>query len=103
VRVSRKNIKRTAGENPAASATSPGEAQWLTPLAHILQVMRDPATEPQRRDEMAKLALPYLHPKAAPVDDPGSAEDAIETLDISDTDLARRIGFILARAALGKS
>jgi len=33
------------------------------PLDYMLRVMRDPATEPHRRDAMAKAAAPYVHPQ----------------------------------------
>ena len=35
----------------------------LTPLEYMLAVMRDPNEPPERRDEMAKAAAPYVHPK----------------------------------------
>jgi hypothetical protein len=43
----------------AAVAGAGGEM----PLDHMLRVMRDPATEPHRRDAMAKAAAPYCHPQ----------------------------------------
>lgn len=64
--------------------------------------MRDPAAEAQRRDEMAKLALPYMHPKAGAIEEPGNDAGAVDIMDMSDTDVARRIGFLLARAARPK-
>jgi hypothetical protein len=39
-----------------------------TPLAYMLRMMRDPDQPPERRDEMAKAAAPYLHPKLSSVD-----------------------------------
>jgi hypothetical protein len=33
------------------------------PLDHMLAVLRDPNTEPHRRDQMAVAAAPYCHPK----------------------------------------
>jgi hypothetical protein len=38
------------------------EASGLTPLDHMLAVIRDPKAKPERRDEMAKAAAPYVHP-----------------------------------------
>jgi hypothetical protein len=35
------------------------------PLDYMIRVMRDPSTEPHRRDAMAKAAAPYLHPQLA--------------------------------------
>jgi hypothetical protein len=37
------------------------------PLDYMLRVMRDPTTEPHRRDAMAKAAAPYVHPTLAAV------------------------------------
>jgi hypothetical protein len=37
------------------------------PLDYMIRVMRDPATEPHRRDAMAKAAAPYLHPQLASI------------------------------------
>jgi hypothetical protein len=39
-----------------------------TPLEYILRVMRDPAQDAPRRDEMAKAAAPYVHAKLAATD-----------------------------------
>jgi hypothetical protein len=33
------------------------------PLDYMLRVMRDPEQPPARRDEMAKAAAPYVHPR----------------------------------------
>lgn len=66
----------------------------------MLGVMRDVSVEPARRDEMAKLALPYLHAKPT-ITDPGGKDDGPAGIaDVSETEIARRIGFVLARAAL---
>jgi hypothetical protein len=72
------------------------EVCCATPLDYMLGVMRDPAVEPARRDEMAKLALPYLHPKPTAIEHTGKDGGPIEISDVSKTDIARRIGFIFA-------
>lgn len=66
----------------------------------MLSVMRDPAVEPARRDEMAKLALPYLHPKPTAAEAGMKDDQPLEPADVSETEIARRIGFVLARAGL---
>jgi len=43
-------------------------AQGLTPLEYMLNVLRDETVEPERRDEMAKAAAPYLHPRLAAIE-----------------------------------
>ena len=58
------------------------EAGGETPLGYMLRVMRDPAASAKRRDDMAKAAAPYVHPRLAPIlrserpDDGMEAEDA---------------------------
>jgi hypothetical protein len=42
-------------------------ASGETPLDYMLQVMRDPDADPNRRDDMARAAAPYLHPRPASV------------------------------------
>ena len=39
-----------------------------TPLDYMIRVMRDETTEPSRRDDMARAAAPYLHPRLSAVD-----------------------------------
>ena len=51
--------KRTKEIMDKAAASGP------LPLAYMLQVMRDEQAESQRRDDMAKAAAPYIHPKLA--------------------------------------
>jgi hypothetical protein len=43
------------------------EAGGETPLDYMLRVMRDSASSAKRRDEMARAAAPYLHPKLSPI------------------------------------
>jgi hypothetical protein len=47
------------------------EAFGLTPLDYMPQVTPDDATVPLRRDEMAKAAAPYVHPKFAAINHTG--------------------------------
>lgn len=44
------------------------KASGLTPLEYMLRVMRDEKAPEERRDDMAKAAAPYVHPKLASVD-----------------------------------
>lgn len=46
------------------ATTTKGES----PLEYMLRVMRDPAVEEKRRDDMAKAAAPYLHAKISTVE-----------------------------------
>jgi len=38
------------------------------PLAYMLRVMHDEAADIQRRDEMARAAAPFVHPRLASID-----------------------------------
>jgi hypothetical protein len=86
----------TASKEVASEQTD--ESKAATPLDYMLSVMRDPAVEPARRDEMAKLALPYMHPKVTAPEPPAKDIMPAEPGTRSDTDIARRIAFTLAKA-----
>jgi hypothetical protein len=59
-----KNKRTSAIERAAAEAV----AGNLTPLQYMLAAMRDPNVDPKRRDEMAKAAAPYVHPRLTATD-----------------------------------
>jgi hypothetical protein len=83
---------------PAPAATNESTAPASpTPLDYMLGVMRDPAVEPGRRDEMAKLALPYMHPKAA-AEQGGIDAVPAQPVALSETEIARRIAFTFTKA-----
>ena len=65
--------KRTRALIEAAKAG--GEA----PLDYLLRVMRDPSVSPKRRDEMARAAAPYVHPKLLPVEQPAPQDKPATT------------------------
>lgn len=60
-------------------------ASGQTPLDYMLGVMRDAEQSGERRDDMAKAAAPYVHPKLSAVDHSGSLtvtlEDMLDDLD----------------------
>jgi hypothetical protein len=84
-------------------SVEPAETRGDTPLDYMLAVMRDPAVEPARRDEMAKLALPYLHPKPAVIEHTGKDVGPMEISEASEADILRRLGFIVARGEQGEA
>jgi hypothetical protein len=43
-------------------------AQGISPLEYMLAVLRDETVDPERRDEMAKAAAPYIHPRLSSVE-----------------------------------
>jgi hypothetical protein len=64
----------------------------MMPLQYMLSIMRDPTVDDDRRDEMAKAAAPYLHPKLAAVEhrvDPQSEQPKLinATAEYRDPDL----------------
>ena len=64
-------------------------ASGLTPLEYMLGVMRDPDIAADRRDDMAKAAAPYVHPKLAAIEHTGKDGGPIQHAhQLSDEDLA---------------
>lgn len=62
-----KNAGRKRGTRNKASVAREAEikATGVTPLEYMLAVMRDGDQPKERRDDMAKAAAPYVHPKLA--------------------------------------
>lgn len=54
-----------------------------TPLDYMLRVMRNPKASDARRDEMAKAAAPYVHPKLASMQHTGRNGGPIQTVDLT--------------------
>jgi hypothetical protein len=69
-----KGSKNKSHERTKAEIAAAG----ITPLQYMLQVMRDPNAEKSRRDEMAKAAAPYAHPKLANVQHSTDPEKGFE-------------------------
>jgi hypothetical protein len=55
-------LRKATAEREAKIAAS-----GLTPLDYMLSVLRDENQPPERRDEMAKAAAPYVHPKLSAI------------------------------------
>lgn len=78
---------RQKGSQNKATAAKAAEvaASGLTPLDYMLQAMRDEEVDPVRRDDMAKAAAPYVHPKLAAIEHTGKDKGPIvvqlDTLD----------------------
>jgi hypothetical protein len=71
-------------------------ASGETPLEYMLRIMRDEAAESTRRDDMAKAAAPYLHPRLSSIEHSGDNEAFRNAIDMTDDELAA----IVARAKL---
>ena len=67
-------------------------ASGETPLEYMLRIMRDEAAESTRRDDMAKAAAPYLHPRLSSVEHTGDTEEFRKAADMTDDELAAIIG-----------
>ena len=50
-------------------------AEGITPLEYMLEVMRNEDAEPPRRDDMAKAAAPFIHPRLQSTKIEGPEED----------------------------
>lgn len=84
-----------AGRKPGAitkrtqEATAAILASGQTPLEYMLAVMRDANADKDRRDDMAKAAAPYVHPKLAAIEHTGKDGGPIQHAhQLSDEDLA---------------
>lgn len=89
--------KGTPNKATAAKAEAIA-ASGLTPLDYMLQVMRDEDVERHARFAAAKAAAPYVHPHLAAVTHTGPDGGPIQTEDVSVTDVARRVAFLLTAA-----
>lgn len=69
--------KKTGGRQKGTPNKATAERQQAiaeggeTPLEYMLKVMRDPSVDSRRRDEMAKSAAPYTHPRLNSVEHGG--------------------------------
>src|SRR5207244_687553 len=69
------------------------EETGLTPLAYMLQVMRDETADIERRDEMARAAAPYIHARLTSVT--GADGGPVKIEDVTHSQLARWMAFEL--------
>jgi hypothetical protein len=64
-------------------------ASGLTPLEWMLSVLRDETQPPERRDEMAKAAAPFVHPRLATTKVQGDRDAPLFDLSgLTDSELA---------------
>ena len=69
-------------------------ASGETPLEYMLRIMRDDRADAKRRDEMAKAAAPYLHPRLQ------RTEQFVETVEpVAPSDVREKITRLLNRLA----
>lgn len=54
--------------------------EGITPLEYMLKVLRDETADTNRRDDMAKAAAPYMHPRLQTTTVKGDGEDGSLTV-----------------------
>lgn len=96
---------RKKGTPNRATAAKAAElaASGVLPLDFMLDVMRDPAKDFDVRLDAAKSAAPYVHPKLAAIEHTGADGGPIETKDVTESDLAREVAFLLTSAVKQQS
>lgn len=75
--------KKGAPNKASAERQAKVAATGDTPLDYMLKVMRDEKADASRRDDMAKAAAPYVHPKLASMQHSGPNGGPIQTVDIT--------------------
>lgn len=75
--------KRGVPNKATISRQAAVAASGETPLDYMLRVMRNPMFKSERRDEMAKAAAPYVHPKLAAVQHTGRDGGPIQAVDLT--------------------
>jgi hypothetical protein len=90
---------RNKGTPNRATARMAAEiaASGLTPLDYMLAVMRDPRASAKRRDEMAKAAAPYVHPRLAALTNSQGDGPAEITVTVIDADRIKALSALIAR------
>jgi hypothetical protein len=78
-------------------------ASGETPLDYMLRIMRDDSRPVDMRIDCAKAAAPYVHPKLSAVEHTGKdGEPLIPEAELSPTELARAVAFMLAKGVQDK-
>lgn len=72
--------------------------EGITPLEYMLAVLRDPKASKERRDWAAEKAAPYMHPRLQAIQHSGPDGGPIETKDVSDLEVGRRLAYLLEKA-----
>lgn len=73
----------------------------ISPLQYMLRVMRDDSAPPERRDDMAKAAAPFVHPKLQSIEvHEDRPPDVVIKVDL--IELAREIAWTLRQADVAR-
>lgn len=94
----RRGGRRKGTPNKATSARQADiAASGEVPLDYMLRVMRDADANAERRDEMARAAAPYVHPKLAAIEHTGADRGPIKLEEVTDADRARALAALIAK------
>jgi hypothetical protein len=91
-----KGLPKTGGRTKGTTNKRTAEfvqqvaSEGLTPLDYMLKVMRDDAMDTAMRNDMAKAAAPYVHPRLANIEHKGEGGGPIEVTFIRYSDKAIR-------------
>ena len=91
------NKRTIAQQKQTKTIRQAAKEAGLSPLEYMLQVMRDPVTESRRRDEMARAAAPYCHPRLQVIQG-GVEEPTKDQKPINMIVMARQIALCLYMA-----
>lgn len=82
--------KRNKPNKATAAREARVAASGDTPLDYMLKVMRDKKADASRRDDMAKAAAPYVHPKFSSITPgPAGGSQAMDLSKLNDDELAQ--------------
>ncbi len=93
----RLNKRTITQQEQSKTVAQAAKEAGLSPLQYMLEIMRDPDTLPQRRDDMAKACAPYVHPKLAAVD-PDTGKPPQEQGQVNIFVAARQVALLLQKA-----
>lgn len=71
----------------------------LSPVQRMLTRMWDESLPDDTRDQLARDAAPYCHAKIAAIELTGKDGGPVETKELSNVEVARRMAFVLAKAS----
>lgn len=74
----------------------------LTPLEYMMRVVRNGRADPGRRDDMAKAAAPYVHPRLTSIEggDPSKPINlGVKVEEVTEIAAARAVAFLMASGA----
>jgi hypothetical protein len=74
-------------------------AQGITPLDYMLDIVRNEQEDKTVRLDAAKAAAPYVHARLQTTTLAGDPEKPLKVDSISDLETARRLAFLMTKAA----